>query len=443
MKLPTPAGILRGVASAFGLRRERRADVSLLDLARGATNATGVPVTEANYLTLVAAYACVNVVATDLAYFPTRVYRKRPGGGREEANDVAASELLRVTPDGGESTPMRFRQALYGYRVGRGNGYAEVQRLGNGDPAGLFILDPATLPKRRQRDGRLYYEQPTGGTIPYPNVIHLAGLGPDGVSGWSPVRLFRQALALGLATETVGASLFGNGSIPRGYIKFPTELSATAADSLRSSFERIHGGPYSANRVAILEEGAEFVPTSIPPEDAQFLATRQFQVLEVCRIYRVPPNKVMDYSQSHLSNVEAANIDYVTTTLAPTAEETEQVYNLRLLSERERRAGYYIEHDLTAILRGDMKARAEFYGKALVDGWMTRDEVRQRENLDPIGAAGGGDKFTVAVNLTTLDKVGAAAPAPVAPAVRVPVEAEPDEEPDEAAEPSTGGNDGD
>lgn len=367
-----------------------------------AANLTGISITEKSALTLTSAYACINVLSTDLSWIPLRVLRARPGGGSEVRNDVAAAELLQLNPDGkGETTPSRFRQALWGHRFGWGNGYAVITRAGNGDPIGLELLDPETEPARRQRDDRLYYRLPSGGTYRPDQVIHFAGLGFDGLKGYSPVRLFRQAIALGLAAETFGASLFGNGSTPRGYLTHPTKLSPQARENLRESFEGQYRGVYNANRLAILEEGVEWKQLTINPEDAQFLATRQFQVIEICRIYRVPPNKVADLSQAHLANIEASNLDYMTTVLAPLAEEAEQVLNLRLLSDRERRAGYFIAHDFRAFLRGDMKSRAEFYGRGLNDGWINRDEVREWEGLNPI-IGSGGDAHTVNGNLKTL-----------------------------------------
>lgn len=380
----------------------------------GSANLSGVPITERSALTLTAAFACINVIATDVSALPLRVYRRRKGGGRDEATDHPATPLLRWSPDG-ETTTMRARQAWMGHALGWGNGYQEIERDGAGRPAGLHRLDPSAIrPKRRKRDGRLYYELDSGGTLRPENVLHLAGLGYDGLSGYSPVRLARQAIGLGLAAETFGAALFGNGSTPRGVLEHPKSLTKEAAERLREGFERIHGGPYNAHRVAVLEEGMKWNPTSINPDDAQFLATRQFQVIEVARIYRVPPHKIGDYSQSHLANIEASNLDYLMTTLMPWCEAQEQEMNLKLLTAAERASGYYIEHALAAILRGDMRARAEFYTKLRDLGVLTPNLICEFENLNPIGP--DGDIRLVPLNMTTLENAGRAIepPAPVA-----------------------------
>lgn len=390
------------------LRRSKEEARSLNASARlpstiSGANLTGVAVDERSALTLTAAFSCINAIATDVAYFPLRVMQRRSDGSRVERRDHPADALLRSSPDG-ETTTMRARQAWIGHTLGFGNGYQEVRRDGLGRPVALDRLDPArTAPRRRAADNRLYYATDGSRSLRPANVLHLAGLGYDGLMGYSPIRLARQAIALGLSAEGFGAALFGNGLNFRGVLKHPGTMSDQAWESLRSRFEAVHSGLENAHRLLLLEEGVEWVQTSMKLEDAQFLALRQFQVVEVCRIYRVPPHKVMDYSQagSAYRALEEANQDYVNTTLAPWCVQIEQELNLKLLTAEERDEGYYIEHTLAAILRGDMRSRAEFYSRLRDLGVMTPNLIASLENLNPIGPE--GDVRLVPAGYQTLD----------------------------------------
>lgn len=377
----------------------------------GRTTVSGVNVDPRTALTLTAAYAAINVIATDVASLPLRVYRARPDGGRDEDRTHPVWDLLACSPDG-ETTAMRWRQALMGHVLGWGNGYAEVT-FGGGYPTGLYLLDPGqTYAQRRPQDRRLYY-QIKGGTLPPSKTIHIAGLGFDGLTGYSPVSLAREAIALGLATEAFGGSLFGNGAHAGGFLKTPQKLSPEAKADLRKAWNSVHQGAENAHRIAVLEQGMEWVQTTIPPEDAQFLATRQFQVVEIARIYRCPPNKIGDYTQSHLSNIEAANLDYLTTTLMPWCEQIEQELNLKLFTRQERAAGYFVEHNMAALLRGDSKARAEFYTRLRDLGVLNPNQICRFENLNPIGPE--GEIRLVPLNMTTLANAGKAPADPQPP----------------------------
>lgn len=371
----------------------------------GQPTQSGLTVTPDSALTLTSAYACINVVSTDFAGLPCKIFRRRRDGlGADEVRDTELAGVLGVTPDG-ETTPMRARQALMGHVLGWGNSYQEIETNRNGRVIGLHLLDPRTVPEREPKSKRLQYRLTTGGTLAPTKVLHLAGLGFDGLKGYSPVEQAREAIALGKAAELFGAGFFGRGARPSGVITTPQVLKESALKNLRASFEALHAGHQNAGRVAILEQGMEYKPISLSPEDAQFLQTRQFQTLEICRIYRVPPHKIADLSEAHLSNIEAANIDYLSTVLAPWCEQYEQVANLRLLTADERAQGYYIEHVLAALLRGDMRARAEFYRSLEQLGAISPNEIRARENLNPIGEQ--GDVYLAPLNMGPLDRIAA------------------------------------
>src|SRR6516225_9678603 len=337
--------------------RERIASLSLGRLFKGETrtalpiemamslgvNTTGVTVTEKSVLTLAVAFACINVISTDLSSLPLTLYRKRKSGGRDIIDDHDAAYKLRWSPDENDDTSsVKLRQDWTAHTLGWGNGYLNVDRSGDGTIKELSLLDPQyTQAMRRKTDQRLFYRLKDGTTRTPDNILHLAGLGLDGVTGYSPPKLCKQAYALGLAMEIYGASFYGNGAIAGGWIKIPGKRKPEVLANLRRSVEGVHRGPYNAGRIGLLEEGMDFQSTSISPEDAQFLTGRQFQAIEICRIYRVPPHKVGDYSQAHLANVEISNLDYITTTLRPWAVATETTCSLKLLSQKERRKGLY------------------------------------------------------------------------------------------------------
>ena len=355
-----------------------------------------------------------------------KVYKRRRDGTRQEVRDHPVARLLGRSPDG-ETTSMRWRQAYVAHALAWGNGHAEITfDRGTGEPTGLYLLDPrSTYSSRRPQDKRLYYQCGTETLPPY-RVLHLAGLSFDGIRGYSPIHLAREAIGLGLAAERYGAAFFGNGSRPGGVLKTPQKLTPDAAKRVLGDWERIYRGPDNGSRTTILEQGLEWQTITIPPEDAQFLATRQFQLTEICRMFRIYPHKIADYSQANLASagLDASNLDYTTTTLMPWCEQLEQEINRKLFTEEEQDKGFYVEHVMAALLRGDMKTRAEYYQKMRDLGVYSPNDIRRMENLDPIE---GGDLYLVPANLVSLEKAGQP-PSQPTPAATSAVEPDGDEE---------------
>lgn len=347
---------------------------------------SGVAVTPETALTFTAVFAAINTIATDTAGLPMRVMRQGKGGGRVAVTADARYDLVYCEPNE-DTTSMRLRQAAMGHVLTWGNAYLEIERLADGTPAALHLMSPKpadTWPDRT-RGGRLFYQADGGRqTLPAEDVVHLAGLGWDGLCGYSPVALARQAVGLGIAAEQFGASLFGNGSVPKGAIKYPGKLTKEGKQNIRESWEVVHQGSTNGNRVAVLDGGMEFTPFGLPPEDSQFLQTRQFQVIEIARIYRLPPHKLGDYQHSHLANIEESNLDYLNTTLGPWLEVWEQELNRKLFTSRERAFGLHVAHDTSALLRGNAAARAAIYSQLAANGGISPDEIRDREGLNPI-----------------------------------------------------------
>ena len=376
--------------------------------------AGGVVVTEETALQLAPLLAVANVLATDIATLPLKVYRRQPDGSRAEGRSHPNARLLSRSPNG-ETTPVRWRKALVLHALLYGTGYAEIQRLGKGTPHKLHLLDPGTTrPERRDGvrgdempAGPLRYRLGNGKLLEATNVLQVAGLSFDGLTGYNFVRLLRQSIGLALGAEGNAAEYFQNGSEPGGVLEIPA-LTPEATTRLRGEWEAKHSGAGNRNRVAVLEQGTTWKKTATDPEKSQLLETRKFQVLDVIRPSRVPPHKAGDFSMSHLANIEASNLDYLMTALIGWLEEIEQEFSFKLFTEAEWDDGWYVEHDVNALLRGDIKSRFESYASALDRGWLNRDEVRRRENLNPIGAGGGGEQYLVQAQMTPLDKAGIA-----------------------------------
>lgn len=370
------------------------------------TRQAGVTVTEDTALTLGAVWACVRVIAETLAAMPWQAFEARPGGGRLRAADDPADALLhsRANPE----TPAFFwRETLLAHALTWGNGYAEIERDMAGRPAALWQLTPERVCPERDGRGRLYYdvsnERGPNVALPPEDVYHLRGLGYDGLVGYSVVRMAARAIGLGIALEETAARFSENDSTPGGLLKHPTRLDERARTNLRDSWNRIHQGPSKRRTVAILEEGMSWEQTGLPPEDAQLLESRQFTPAEICRWFRVPPHKIHDLTRATFSNIEHQSIDFVVDTLLPWATRLEAEADAKLfpLLRRGRR---FSRINLLGLLRGDSTARAAFYTALFDRGILSINDVREKEDMNPIGP--DGDKRFVPMNMQLLEKAG-------------------------------------
>lgn len=368
----------------------------------------GVMVTPQTALTFTAYYSAIKVIAEDLSSLPLLEFQSLPGGGCTVLPRSPISALFDWSPDG-ECPDLNWRESYISHCLSWGNGYAEVLWSDDGRPLAANLIHPSTIkPKRDQSTGRLYYELETADSIVGPRgtraippwkILHLAGLGFNGLVGYSPVGLHREAIGLGKATEQYGAAFFGNGAQPSGVIEFKRTMKAEALKHFREMWNLIHQGSAGAHKVALLEEGASWKSIGVPPEDAQFLATRAFQVLEICRIFRLPPHKLADFSTASYSNIEAANEDYIISCLRPWARRLEKAINFRLIGRDGFLAGRYVKHDFRPLLLRTAKDEADFYQKMFQIGLYSIDEIKALRGENPIGAAAGGAKRFVMSNL--------------------------------------------
>lgn len=379
---------------------------------------SGVAVTPESALSFTAFFACVNVRATDLAALPLEVKRRRRQGGRVAVPRDPRYNLLFCEPNRNVSS-IRFRQALYGHRLCWGNGYAEIERTRDGMPAALHLHSPRPMDTwpERSKGGNLWYQVDGGRRqVRGEDMVHVAGMGFNGTVGYSVVAFHRQAIGYGLAVEQYGAAFYGNAATPRGALKVKTRLTEEAKKNLRESVAAVHADTTNAHRLMVLEEGTEFQPFSVSPEDAQYILVRAFQAIEMCRICRVPPPRIQDYTgvAGVYKAFEDLINDYISSTLGPDAEDVEQELNRKLFTARERAHGLHVAHDFRALMRGNMAARMAYLEKRFNTGSINSDEIREGEGDNPI-EGGLGKRYFVSKGLIPLDKLDdepAAEPAP-------------------------------
>lgn len=366
---------------------------------------SGTFITPESALGLAAVYCAINVISRDVACLPRNVLRRLPDGGRVIDWQHPVQRLVHRRPND-RSTACRYFQAKMAHTLGRGNGYSEIVRDNDtGRPIALDLLHPAKTQAKFNEAGDLFYELDNRKRLAPDNVLHFAGLGFNGVTGFSPVTLNRQTVGLTMAAEQFGAAFFGNSAVPKGLLKYPKRLTQQAIDNLRRTFNQVHQGPQSASNLGILEEGTDWVNTQISPEDSQFILTRQFQVIDIARIFSIPPHKIGDYSQSHLANVEEANLDYIATTIYGWVVMMEQELTEKLLFEEEQ-ATHEIVVDMSALMRGNVAARIAYYQGLRNMGAISADEIRLREGLNPLGDEQGGNLVLVQGQYIPLNQVG-------------------------------------
>lgn len=353
-------------------------------LLAGSASATGVHVTPESSLRATAVFACVRVLAETLASLPLITYRRLPRG-KDRASDFYLYPILHNTPNP-EMTSFTFRETLTSHVALWGNGFAEIQPDGAGRAHYLWPLLPnQTFPDRTQ-SGTMFYKTYVPGVgyrgLAADRVLHVRGLGMNGLMGLSPIAQARNAVGLALATEEFGARVFGNGSMPGVVLKYPGNLTDEQYEAAQSSWQAAHGGLTNAHRVAILEGGIDAEKIGIPNDDAQFLETRKFQVREIARLFRVPPHLISDLEQATFSNIEMQSLEFVIYTMLPWFARWEQEVDRSVLLEQERDT-YFVEFLIDSLLRGDTATRYAAHTSAITGGWMTRNQVREKENMNP------------------------------------------------------------
>lgn len=377
-------------------------------------SSAGKNVNERSAMQMTAVYSCVRILAEAVAGLPLHLYRYKEDGGKERAIDNNLYHLLHDEPNK-EMSSFIFRETLMTHLLLWGNAYAQIIRNGKGEVVALYPLMPNKMQVDRDENGELYYiytrsseEAKTmeGATVYLTprDVLHIPGLGFDGLVGYSPIAMAKNAIGLAIATEEYGAKFFANGAAPSGVLEHPGTIKDPSR--LRENWNSTFGGSANSGKVAVLEEGMKYTPISISPEQAQFLETRKFQIDEIARIFRVPPHMVGDLEKSSFSNIEQQSLEFVKYTLDPWVIRWEQSLSRALLNEDEKRK-YFFKFNLEGLLRGDYESRMSGYAVARQNGWMSANDIRELENMDKIPAEDGGDLYLINGNMLPLNKAGA------------------------------------
>ncbi len=385
----------------------------------GKSNA-GVTVSEFSSLRLPVVYACVNRIGNPVAWFPLRMYRTRQSGGKEVVLPGTGpgrhpfASRIGVRPNDLMSS-RTVRKTTQAHALLWGNGYQEIERNGRGQSVGLYPLLPDRTAPVKER-GEHFFRTTIDGRqhrIDPDNVIHIMDQSQDGYVGMSQIALAREAVAMGLAMETFGGKFFANDAKSGGFLLHPGKLSGQAKQNIKGPHGEhrspespaagleAQGGLDNAHRVKVLEEGMKFVQTMIPPEDAQFLGSREFQIAEIARIFDVPLVLLQSHEKSTSwgSGIEQLMIGFIRQTVGPWVDTWEQELNWKLFTEEEKEQGYYVKFNMNALLRGDMKTRAAFYQTMFGVAAFSPNRILQLEDEDPIGPE--GDEYFVPANMVT------------------------------------------
>lgn len=377
------------------------------------TSSSGKRVNERSAMQMTAVYSCVRILSEAVASLPLHLYRYNDKGGKEKATEHPMYFILHDEPNP-EMTSFIFRETLMTHLLLWGNAYAQVIRNGKGEVVALYPLMPNRMTVDRDDKGQLYYEYMVSDTDPKTmkgttvklnprDVLHVPGLGFDGLVGYSPIAMAKNAIGLAISAEEYGSKFFANGANPSGVLEHPGVLKDPS--KIRESWTQTFGGSNNSNKVAVLEEGMKYTPISISPEQAQFLETRKFQINEIARIFRVPPHMVGDLDKSSFSNIEQQSLEFVKYTLDPWVSRWEQAMVRSLLSPEEKKK-YFIKFNLDGLLRGDYQSRMNGYAVARQNGWMSANDIRELENLDRIPEEKGGDLYLINGNMTKLEDAG-------------------------------------
>ena len=370
---------------------------------------SGKVVTERSAMQMTAVYACVRVLSEAVAGLPLHLYRYNDSGGKEKAIDHPLYLLLHDEPNP-EMSSFVLRETLMTHLLLWGNAFAQVIRNGKGDVVALYPLMPNKMTVSRDESGHLYYQYTRSDdeaikdkdstVILQPrDVLHIPGLGFDGLVGYSPIAMAKNAIGLAIAAEEYGSKFYANGAAPSGVLEHPGTLKDPSR--VRDAWQSQFGGSANAGKVAVLEEGMKYTPISINPQEAQFLETRKFQINEIARIFRVPPHMVGDLEKSSFSNIEQQSLEFVKYTLEPWLIRWEQSIQRSLFSADEKKQ-YFVKFNVDGLLRGDYASRMQGYATARQNGWMSANDIRELENLDLIPDSEGGNLYLVNGNMLPL-----------------------------------------
>lgn len=373
-----------------------------LDLLDGMKTVAGIKVTTKTAMGLSAVWACVTVRSEDTAKLPLIMYRRQKDGSKERATSHPLYRILHDKPNR-RNTAFEFKQMLQMQVDLEGNGYALIVRDGRGAVAELWPVPSKDIEIMRTKDGRdLFYRVTVSGaqfTVPSEDMLHIRGNSLDGIVGMSPIAWQRETIGHAIAAEKYGAAFFGNSAQPNGALVMPNTIGKEAADKLRADWKERFQGPENAHNLAIFDGGFDWKQIGMNNVDAQFVEERKWQNSEIYRIYRMPPHRVQDLERATNNNIEHQGLEYVEGCLMSIFERWCQALFRDLLLESEQ-AEYYFEFLPDALLKGDIAARYTAYVAGFQNGWLSENDIRDRENMNRIK---DGDKYYRPMNLQPID----------------------------------------
>jgi HK97 family phage portal protein len=396
-----------GPLSSFVARRAAQSGIAtpeqwLLTMLGGRRSATGQTVNAETALTNTAVWNAVRILSGAIAGLPLILYQRRPGGGKDRAVDHPLYRLLHDAPTD-RLTSFEWREMLAGHLELRGNAYAVIDADRRGVVQALPPLHPDRITLVIAPDDTVWYRYQTrqGGMLTFreDEILHFRGFSSDGYVGKGTIEVAREAIGVALAAEEHTAKFYSNDATPGGVLKHKAKLSDQAYQRLKDSWEARFAGSGNAWKPAILEEGLEWQSLTMSRRDAQYIETRKFQIEEIARIFDLPPHMLKSMDRATFSNIEHQGIEFVIWSLRARLVRMEQRLNKALLLERER-GTYFFEFLVDGLLRGDMKTRYDAYNVGRTGGWLSADEVREIENMNPL-PNGQGSIYLQPLNMAT------------------------------------------
>jgi HK97 family phage portal protein len=345
---------------------------------------SGAVVTADTAMRLSTVYKVINVISQTMGTLSAHMYRMANGQQRDRVRDDPVARIFSTRPNEWQ-TPMQFRQMLEAHRSLRGNGYARIYWGDDGKPEAMVPLHPDRVTVEVGENGLPRYKvQAANGaraeTLLPGEMFHLVGLSLDGFVGINPIQAEREAIGSAIAARDFGSRFWNNDARPPFYIKVPQPFKDNEArKNFRNEWQASYGGA-NHGRPAVLDRGMEIAELGVNNTDSQWLDFRKYSEVDICGLWRMPPHKIGIMDRATWANVEHMNIEFVTDCVLPLAVSWEQTIARDMIVDEEQ----FIELLLEVLLRGDTATRYEAYGKAIKDGWMTRNEARQLENRNPL-----------------------------------------------------------
>lgn len=349
-------------------------------------------------------FSCVRVLAESVASLPCKVYMYGEDGRKEVARSHPNHRILGLRPNP-EMTGYTFWETAVGHIASWGNFYGYIKRLESGYIDSIWPLKPPNVRPFRGLSGKIEYEvkSDNGGHVVFPNenVLHIPGLGFDGLMGYSVISQLADSIGLAMGGEQYAAKFFSNDGTPGGVVETDKKMTTDTIALLRKNWQDMYGGASNSHKIAVLEQGMKFNPITINPEDAQLIEQRKFSRSQIAEIFRVPAHMINDLEKATFSNIEHQDLAFAKHTLRPWCTRIEQSVMTQMFTDRELAEGYFVKFNMDALMRGDYKSRQEGYEIATRSGIMLINEARALEDLPPVG---GGDTPIVQGQMISLEQ---------------------------------------